>query len=156
MRSYHVNPGAGLAGLTLQEHDEPSPGPQEVLVRMRAVSLNFRDLMILRGIYPLPVKPDVVAVSDGAGEVAAVGEGVTRANVGDRVMAAMFPRWMDGPFAWDYAQQIGGSLDGMLTEFAVLSEEALVSMLRLFIDPGPRGTDRLPRGTLIGEPQDRT
>jgi NADPH:quinone reductase-like Zn-dependent oxidoreductase len=128
MRSYHVNSGAGLAGLTLQEHDEPRPGPREVLVRMRAVSLNFRDLMILRGIYPLPVKPDVVAVSDGAGEVAAVGEGVMRAEVGDRVMAAMFPRWMDGPFAWEYAQQIGGSLDGMLTEFAVLSEEALVSI----------------------------
>jgi NADPH:quinone reductase-like Zn-dependent oxidoreductase len=95
---------------------------------MRAVSLNFRELMILRGIYPLPVKPDVVPVSDGAGEVTAVGKGVTRAKIGDRVMAAMFPHWMDGPFAWEYAPQIGGSLDGMLTEFVVLSEEALVSI----------------------------
>jgi NADPH:quinone reductase-like Zn-dependent oxidoreductase len=143
MKSYHVNSGAGLGGLTLKEHNEPRPGPREVLVRMRAVSLNFRELMILRGIYPLPVKPDVVPVSDGAGEVTAVGKGVTRAKIGDRVMAAMFPHWMDGPFAWEYAPQIGGSLDGMLTEFAVLSEEALVSMLRLFIDPGPRGTDGL-------------
>jgi NADPH:quinone reductase-like Zn-dependent oxidoreductase len=65
-------------------------------------------------------------VSDGAGEVIAVGEGVTRAKVGDRVAGAVFPHWIDGPFAWEYAAQLGGSLDGMLTEMAVLSEEALV------------------------------
>jgi NADPH:quinone reductase-like Zn-dependent oxidoreductase len=60
MKSYHANSGAGIAGLTLKEHDEPKPGPREVLIRMRANSLNFRELMVLRGNYPLPVKPDVV------------------------------------------------------------------------------------------------
>jgi NADPH:quinone reductase-like Zn-dependent oxidoreductase len=65
-------------------------------------------------------------VSDGAGEVIAVGSGVTRAKVGDRVAGAVFPHWIDGPFAWEYAAQLGGSLDGMLTEVAVLSEEALI------------------------------
>jgi NADPH:quinone reductase-like Zn-dependent oxidoreductase len=74
------------------------------------------------------VKPDVVALSDGAGEVVAVGPAVTRAKVGDRVMASMFPRWIDGPFDHEYAAQIGGSLDGMLTEQAVLDEQALVPM----------------------------
>jgi NADPH:quinone reductase-like Zn-dependent oxidoreductase len=128
MKSYHINSGAGLEGLTVKEHDEPKPGPREVLIRIRAVSLNFRELMIMQGIYPLPVKPDVIAVSDGAGEVMAIGEGVTRAKIGDRVMAAIFPRWIDGPFSWDYSAQIGGSLDGMLTEFAVLSEEAVVAI----------------------------
>jgi NADPH:quinone reductase-like Zn-dependent oxidoreductase len=62
----------------LKEHDEPRPGPREVLIRMRANSLNFRELMVLRGNYPLPVKPDVVMGADGAGEVVAVGLGVSR------------------------------------------------------------------------------
>ncbi|HEX4204758.1 MAG TPA: NAD(P)-dependent alcohol dehydrogenase [Ktedonobacteraceae bacterium] len=105
----------------------PVPGFHEVLVRVRACSLSFRELMILiLGYYPLPIRPDVVPVSDGAGEVIAVGEGVTRAKVGDRVAGAVFPHWIDGPFEWEYAAQLGGSLDGMLTEVAALSEEALV------------------------------
>jgi NADPH:quinone reductase-like Zn-dependent oxidoreductase len=127
MKSYHINLGAGLAGLMVKEHDIPVPGPHEVLVRVRACSLSFRELMILvLGYYPLPVRPDVVPVSDGAGEVMAVGAGVTRAKVGDRVAGVVFPHWLEGPFAWDYAMQLGGSLDGMLTEVAVLSEEGIV------------------------------
>ena len=85
------------------------------------------ELSILRGNYPLPVKQDVVMASDGAGEVIAVGDGVTRAKVGDRVAVAMFPRWIDGPFAWENALQIGGSLDGMLTEFIALNEDAVTT-----------------------------
>jgi NADPH:quinone reductase-like Zn-dependent oxidoreductase len=127
MKSYHINVGAGIVGLVMKEHDTPVPGPHEVLVRMRACSLSFRELMILiLGYYPLPVRPDVIPVSDGAGEVIAVGSGVTRAKVGDRVTGAVFPHWIDGPFTWEYAAQLGGSLDGMLTEVAVLSEEALI------------------------------
>src|SRR5215469_12006979 len=127
MKSYHVNVGAGIAGLRMREHDMPVPGSHEVLVRVRACSLSFRELMILiLGYYPLPVRPDVIPVSDGAGEVKAVGEGVTRAKVGDRIVGAVFPHWIDGPFEMQYAAQLGGSLDGMLTEVAVLSEEALV------------------------------
>jgi NADPH:quinone reductase-like Zn-dependent oxidoreductase len=127
MKSYHINLGAGLDGLVMKEHDIPVPGPHEVRVRVRACSLSFRELMILiLGSYPLPVRPDVIPVSDGAGEVIAVGSGVTRARVGDRVVGAVFPHWIDGPFRWEYAAQLGGSLDGMLTEVAVLSEEALV------------------------------
>ncbi len=91
MRSYHANSGAGLDGLTLKKHEEPKPGLREVLVRVRANSLNFRELSVLRGTYPLPVKPDVVMGADGAGEVVALGEGVTRLKKGDRVAAAMFP-----------------------------------------------------------------
>jgi NADPH:quinone reductase-like Zn-dependent oxidoreductase len=126
MKSYHVDSGAGIAGINVKKHDQPAPGPREVLIRVRATSLNFRELMILRGNYPLPIKPDVVLASDGAGEIAAVGEGVTRAKVGDRVAAAIFPLWLDGPFRWEVSAQIGGSLDGMLTEYAVLAEEAVV------------------------------
>jgi len=126
MKSYHANSGAGIAGLTLKEHDEPKPGPREVLIRMRANSLNFRELMVLRGNYPLPVKPDVVMGADGAGEIVAVGDGVTRVKIGERVAAAMFPRWIDGPIDWEYAPQLGGSLDGMFSQYVVLSEDALV------------------------------
>jgi NADPH:quinone reductase-like Zn-dependent oxidoreductase len=84
--------------------------------------------MILRGRYPLPIKDDVVPVSDGAGEVAAIGEGVSGVAVDDRVAAAVFPRWMDGRFAFDVADQLGGSLDGMLTEYALLDAHALVGI----------------------------
>jgi NADPH:quinone reductase-like Zn-dependent oxidoreductase len=66
--------------------------------------------------------------ADGAGEIAAIGEGVCRVKVGERVAVAMFPRWLDGPFAWEYAAQIGGSLDGMLTDLALVSEEAVVQI----------------------------
>jgi NADPH:quinone reductase-like Zn-dependent oxidoreductase len=129
MKSWHINLGAGLAGLTLEEHPEPQPGPHEVLVRVRAVSLNYRELMIaVQGWYPLPVKPDVVAVSDGAGEVVAIGAEVTRVRMGDRVVASIFPRWIDGAFGFETAAQLGGSLDGMLTELAVLPEECLLAV----------------------------
>ena len=126
MKSYHVQYGDGLESLTVKEHPIPQPGPEEVLLRIHANSLSYRDLMIFKGSYPLPVKPDVVAVSDGAGEVVATGANVTRAKPGDRVAVQMFPYWTDGPFALEHAAQIGGSLDGLLTEYAIVSEEAVV------------------------------
>ncbi|MHA4811507.1 zinc-dependent alcohol dehydrogenase family protein [Flavitalea flava] len=129
MKSYHVTYGGGLESLILREHETPVPGPGQVLVRVYANSLNFREIAILRGRYPLPVKqPDVVAVSDGAGEVVAVGPGVSRTKPGDRVMATLFPHWTGGPFSWENAAQTGGSLDGLLTEFALLQEEAVVQI----------------------------
>ena len=128
MKSYHVEYGGGLSSLSVREHAQPEPRSREALVRVRANSLSFRELSILRGRYPLPVKPDVVPVSDGAGEVVAVGPDVTRVKAGDRVAASIFPRWMDGPFGVEQAPQLGGSLDGMLTEYAVLPEEALVHL----------------------------
>jgi NADPH:quinone reductase-like Zn-dependent oxidoreductase len=127
MKSYHANKGAGLASLTTKEHDIPVPGPHEVLVRVRAASFNYRDLAILWGTYPLPIKPDGIPLADGAGEVVATGPGVTRARTGDRVAATPLPQWIDGPFGgWDFAAQIGGSLDGILTEYVVLHEEWIV------------------------------
>lgn len=126
MRSYHANLGAGIEGLEVREHERRHPGAGEVSIRVRASSLSFRELMILRGWYPLPVKSDVVPVSDGAGEVVEVGEGVSRVAVGDRVTASIFPRWMDGGWPAEFTAQLGGSLDGMLTEYAILDENALL------------------------------
>src|SRR6516165_5655656 len=126
MKSYHATSGGGLDSLIAKDHPVPEPGPHEVLVRIRANSLNARELLVLKGTYPLPVKPDVVMCADGAGEIAATGPEVTRVKVGDKVAAAMFPRWIDGPIAWEYAPQLGGSLDGMLAEYVVLNDEAVV------------------------------
>jgi NADPH:quinone reductase-like Zn-dependent oxidoreductase len=126
VKSYHGNSGAGLDGLVLREHEQPEPGPREVLLRVRANSLNARELSVLQGTYPLPVKADVVMCADGTGEVVEIGSGVTRVAVGERVAAAMFPRWIAGRIDWEFAPQLGGSVDGMLSEFVVLNEDALV------------------------------
>jgi NADPH:quinone reductase-like Zn-dependent oxidoreductase len=128
MKSWHLNgAGGGLDGLSLRHRDIPEPRRSEVLVRIHASSLNYREILILKyGRYPLPVKPGAVALCDGAGEVVALGEDARRVKVGERVIASIFPHWMDGPFAGGSEPQLGGSLDGLLTEYAVLPEEALV------------------------------
>ena len=128
MKSYHADSGAGLAGLTVKDHERPRPAAGEVLVEVRANSLNARELSVLDGTYPLPVKPDVVMGADGAGVVVETGDGVSRVAVGDRVAASMFPRWIAGRVDWEYAPQLGGSLDGMMTEYVVLNEDALVKV----------------------------
>ncbi|WP_331766948.1 NAD(P)-dependent alcohol dehydrogenase [Embleya sp. NBC_00896] len=126
MKSYHLTPGTGLAGLTIREHKDPEPGPGQVLVRMRASALSYRELLVLTGDYPLPIRPDVIPGCAGAGEVVAVGAGVDRVAPGDRVAASVFPHWIDGPFAWEYAAQLGSSLDGTLTELGLFGEQGLV------------------------------
>jgi NADPH:quinone reductase-like Zn-dependent oxidoreductase len=127
MKRYVMNMGAGLQAIRLQEVPRPTPAQGEVLVRVRATSLNYRDISILvHGKYPLPVKADVVALADGSGDVVEVGTGVDRVRPGDQVLASIFPRWLDGPFRVDVIEQLGGSLDGMLSEFVCLPQAALV------------------------------
>ena len=94
---------------------------------MRASSLNYRDLTGLRGDGRGPTKIGVVPLSDGAGEVAAIGEKVTRVKVGDRIAGCFHPRWFGRPIKPDYlTDRLGANLHGVLAEYAVLSEEALV------------------------------
>ncbi|GAA4059812.1 zinc-dependent alcohol dehydrogenase family protein [Nonomuraea soli] len=128
MRSYHLDSGAGIDALTMRKHEDPAPGPGQVLLAVRASSLSYRELLVARGEYVLPVKPDVIPNSDGAGEVVAVGPGVTRFRAGDRAAATLFPSWHDGPFGLEHLPQRGGSLDGMLTELAVIDEGGLVAV----------------------------
>ncbi|WIY00203.1 NAD(P)-dependent alcohol dehydrogenase [Amycolatopsis mongoliensis] len=127
MKSFSLpSPGAELV---LIERDVPEPGPGQVLVRLRGWAVNARDLMILRGFYPKPVKPGVVPLSDGAGEVVAVGDGVREWSPGDRVAATYFPKWLSGPGTPEKtADDLAGTLDGVLAEYAVFAEEALVAV----------------------------
>ena len=127
MRYFSLSgPGATM---TLGERDVPEPGPGEVLVRMRGWSVNFRDLMIARGLYPRPVKPDVVPLSDGAGEIVGVGSAVTKWSTGDRVVALFYPRWLSGPGTPDKTDdELSGSLDGVLAEYVTFGQDAVVAI----------------------------
>src|SRR6202048_3585840 len=127
MRVYQLDRPGSVDGLVLTERSVPSPAVGEVLVRVRASSLNFRDLMIINGQYPMPVPPGRVPLSDGAGEVVAVGVGVTRFKVGDRVINSFFPNWFGGTF-YAMPQQYVVDCDGWLTEYKAVSAEALVAM----------------------------
>jgi NADPH:quinone reductase-like Zn-dependent oxidoreductase len=127
MKVYEIRDRFGLEALTLAERPQPQPGPHEVLVRIKAASLNYRDLMVVKGQYnpkmPLPRIP----CSDAAGEVAAVGPGVTRVKVGQRVAGIFMQKWIAGDVDEAKAKSaLGGAIDGLLAEFAVLREDGLV------------------------------
>src|SRR6202158_6260595 len=127
MRVYQLDRPGSVDGLVLTERSVPSPAVGEVLVRVRASSLNFRDLMIINGQYPMPVPPGRVPLSDGAGEGVAVGAGVTRFKVGDRVINSFFPNWFGGSFK-AMPEQYVVDHDGWLTEYKAVSAEALAGM----------------------------
>lgn len=103
------------------------PGPQEVLVRVHASSINRRDIMILRGDYPVAGREKVVPLSDGAGEVVAVGNGVTRVAPGDRVVGQFFQSWLEGRGLSSTGESaLGGARDGMLAEYVTLREDGVL------------------------------
>ncbi|MBO6782927.1 MAG: NAD(P)-dependent alcohol dehydrogenase [Alphaproteobacteria bacterium] len=117
----------GLDNLSVVELPDPEPGPGEVLVRVRAATLNYRDLLTVEGGYGSRQKSEnLIPVSDGAGEVAAVGDGVTRFKPGDRVVANFFQEWLAGEPREDVMHSgLGGMIDGMATELRVLPEHGL-------------------------------
>ena len=118
----------GIDDLTQTELPESKPRPGEVLIKVHAVSLNYRDLMMVKGLYNPRMSLPRVPCSDGAGEVVVVGEGVSRARVGDRVCGIFMQRWLDGPLTSDKSRHaLGGDIDGMLTEYALLHEDGIVS-----------------------------
>jgi NADPH:quinone reductase-like Zn-dependent oxidoreductase len=130
MRAWQLSKGgAGIDGLNKTERPDPKPGHRQVVVKVAACSLNFRDLGIVRGTYRMPVRDNIVPLSDGAGEVTAVGDGVTRVKVGDKVAGCFFQRWPGGEPPPDVqAGALGGSVDGMLSEYALLEEEGVVKV----------------------------
>lgn len=119
----------GLEKLALTDREERRPGVGEVLVRMKAASLNYRDYMVVQGTYNPKMRLPMIPLSDGAGVVEEVGKDVSRFKKGDRVAACFMQKWIDGPPTPEKgASALGGSIDGVLREFAVFSENGLVSV----------------------------
>ena len=102
MEAYRIDRFGSVDGIVLRSGEDPRPGPKEILMQVCASSLNYGDLMVLKGGGRGPTKLGVVPLSDGAGEVAAIGEGVTRLKIGDRIAGCFHPRWFGGPIKPDY------------------------------------------------------
>jgi NADPH:quinone reductase-like Zn-dependent oxidoreductase len=128
MRLYQLGKLGGLDALQVKEAAAPRPGTGQVAVQIRACSLNHRDLNIISGNYTsVAIKPGAIPLSDGAGEIAAVGPDVTRWKVGDRVAPIFVQRWLGGNLLPEYMPSaLGGPSDGVLAEQIVLSQEGLV------------------------------
>src|SRR4051794_36603282 len=115
MRAYEVQSGFGFENLKIVERPVPQPGPGQVLVNQRAWSLNYRDLLVVTGAYNPRMKLPLVPLSDGAGEVAAVGPGVTRFKPGDRVAGCFMQRWSGGAGTGEKGKNApGGALEGVV------------------------------------------
>ncbi len=123
MKAYVIDKGAtSLEGLRQRQLPDPRPGAGQILVRMRAASLNYRDQAIIAGAYfGGAVARDTVPLSDGAGEVVETGPGVTRFKVGDRATLTFFRGWADGPPPGPLVA-LGNPADGVLSELVVADQ----------------------------------
>jgi NADPH:quinone reductase-like Zn-dependent oxidoreductase len=123
MKSAFARGGAGIDGIVLRDASVPEPGAGEALVRLTAGTLNFRDLLAVRGQLPSTKEPEYVPVSDAAGEVVAIGPGVTRVKPGDRVSPLFAQGWYSGPKP--AMTMLGGPIDGVARNYAVFDAESL-------------------------------
>jgi NADPH:quinone reductase-like Zn-dependent oxidoreductase len=125
MNVWQIQNAYGIENMKIVEKPEPMPGPGQVVLSMRAASLNYRDLLTVIGFgggYPLPLTP----FSDGAGEVSAIGAGVTRVVVGDKVCPLFFQSWLSGPVTAESRNKpLGGPLPGVLQQKMLLDEDGV-------------------------------
>lgn len=124
MRTYELRDKTGLEALTLAEGKDPTPGPEQVLIQMRAAALNYRDLLVLDGVYPDMPLP-LVPLSDGVGNVVAVGANVSRVKPGDRVAGVFDQNWLSGELP-EKTLSLGGQIDGVLAAYVVLHQDGVV------------------------------
>ena len=129
MKAYEVCEPTGLDGLVLnQNRAVPRPAHGQILVRIRATSLNYRDQGVVRGTYGYTKFP-LIPLSDGAGEVAEIGPGVTQFAVSDRVASNFFVNWTGGPIPAGVSKNsLGGMVDGVLAEYALLAETGAIKI----------------------------
>jgi len=126
MKAYEINE-FGIENLSSVECEKPEPNASEVLVKFHAASLNYRDLMMVKGFYNPKLKTPIAPLSDGAGEIVAVGETVTKWKIGDRVCPIFMQGWIDGAIEVSKARTaLGGDVDGCLREFGAFDENGLV------------------------------
>jgi len=129
MKVYQIGGRSGIEGLTLADRDDPVAGPGDLLVKVTAAGLNYRDLMVLSGNYGSDLPENRVPLSDGVGVIEAVGEGVTEFAVGDRVMAPHFLNWLDGPYNFGiFGNDLGVTADGWLAEKTILPANAALAV----------------------------
>jgi NADPH:quinone reductase-like Zn-dependent oxidoreductase len=127
MKAYKIFE-SGEPRLRPVELPEPKAGPGQIVVRLRAASLNYRDIMVLTGNYG-DMRLPIVPLSDGAGDIVAIGEGVTRWKPGDRVAGLFFQGWHTGPFRREMGHTaLGGELDGMLAEAVALAQDGVIAI----------------------------
>ncbi len=123
MKVIEVN-GGGLDKLNVTNRPESTPQAGQVTVRWHATSLNFHDYLVANG--GIPVSAERIPMSDGAGEIIALGEGLTNWNIGDKVMSLFFPNWLDGPATYRKMKAISGeTVDGFITEMSCISANSL-------------------------------
>ncbi len=129
MRTFQIQENFGLENLRLTELPDPSPGPGQVLLKMRAVSLNYRDILTVAGTYNPRQQLPLTPCSDGVGEIVAVGDGVSSVGVGDRVATLFSQGWMAGePTAGELRATLGGPIHGTLAELMVLPERGVIGI----------------------------
>lgn len=127
MKTAILDSGKGIGTIRIVQQDIPRPGPGEALVRLAAATLNFRDLIMAKGLMAGIAKtPELVPLSCAAGVVEAVGAGATRVSAGDRVMPAFSLGWVDGPQTT--FEMLGGSVDGVARQYAVFPDDSLVHL----------------------------
>jgi NADPH:quinone reductase-like Zn-dependent oxidoreductase len=128
MKCFELQGPDGVEGLRLVDKPTPKPGPGQVLVRIKAATLNYRDLLTIKGGYGSRQKFPLIPLSDGAGVVEAVGAGVREFVPGDRVIGSFFESWIGGePNAAKMQGALGGGVDGVLAEYRVFPSQALVA-----------------------------
>lgn len=129
MKAYGIGPQRGAAGLHLQDLPDPVAGPGEVVVKVIAAGLNFRDLMVLANQYGAPQPTERVPLSDGVGTVESIGHGVSGLAVGDRVIAPNFLNWLDGPYNFGiFANDLGVTANGWLAERVCFPASAAIKV----------------------------
>ena len=127
MKAYELRGGFGIESLQLVDRPQPQPGPGQAMLKLHAWSLNYRDLMIVKGQYDPKLQLPLTPLSDGVGEVVAVGDGVRRVKTGDRVAPIFMQKWIDGELTEAKARSaLGGAIEGLLAEYVTLDEDGLV------------------------------
>lgn len=129
MKAIAIQSAFGIENLQFIERPELKPAAGQVLVRMKAWSLNYRDLLVVKGLYNPKLKLPFVPLSDGVGEVLAVGEGVSGVKAGDRVAGCFMQRWVSGDLTDAKSRTaLGGAIEGVLAEQVLLHEEGVVKV----------------------------